>query len=471
MSAHPSSKTIAAGVTSSQQAVPVVSFFDAFKFWLKLGFISFGGPAGQIAIMHRELVEERRWISERRFLHALNYCMLLPGPEAQQLATYIGWLMHRTWGGVVAGALFVLPSLFLLIGLSWVYVAFGSVPWVAGLLYGIKPAVAAIVLQAVHRIGSRTLKKPSTAPVLWAVAAISFIAIAFLDVSFPWVVLAAALTGWVGQRLMPRQFAVGGGHGASKVRDATHRPALIDDDTPTPRHARFSKSRLAAVLAVGALLWLLPMGVLVAWQGWSGAVTQMGWFFTKAALLTFGGAYAVLPYVYQGAVEQFGWLTGLQMMDGLALGETTPGPLIMVVAFVGFVGGWAKQVLGPDILFLGAALAAAVVTWFTFLPSFLFILAGGPLVESTHGKLQFTAPLTAITAAVVGVIASLALFFIVHIAYRTGATGTLASKTDFMALALVLLAALALLRFKLGVIPVIAGCALAGLALRLTGLG
>ena len=471
MSTNPSSKTAAASAMSSQQAAPVVSFFQALQFWLRLGFISFGGPAGQIAIMHRELVEEKRWISEKRFLHALNYCMLLPGPEAQQLATYIGWLMHRTWGGVVAGGLFVLPSLFVLIGLSWVYVAFGSVPWVAGLLYGIKPAVAAIVLQAVHRIGSKTLKKPSTAPVLWAVAAISFIAIAFLNVPFPWVVLAAALTGWVGQRLVPRQFAAGGGHGASKVHDGTHRPALIDDDTPTPPHARFKKSRLAAVLAVGALLWLLPMGVLVAWQGWSGAVTQMGWFFTKAALLTFGGAYAVLPYVYQGAVEQFGWLTGLQMMDGLALGETTPGPLIMVVAFVGFVGGWAKQVLGPETLFLGAALAATVVTWFTFLPSFLFILAGGPLVESTHGKLQFTAPLTAITAAVVGVIASLALFFIVHIAYKTGATGTLASKIDFTALALAALAALALLRYKLGVIPVIAACALAGLAVRLTGLG
>ncbi|MDO8448667.1 MAG: chromate efflux transporter [Rhodoferax sp.] len=481
MSARPSSKTIAAGVTSSQQAAPVVSFFDAFKFWLRLGFISFGGPAGQIAIMHRELVEEKRWISEKRFLHALNYCMLLPGPEAQQLATYIGWLMHRTWGGVVAGGLFVLPSLFILIGLSWIYVAFGSVPWVAGLLYGIKPAVAAIVLQAVHRIGSRTLKKPSTAPVLWAVAAISFVAIAFLDVPFPWVVLAAALTGWLGQRWGLRQFGHAGGHtaggnaGRQQARAAQagqdHAPFVIGDATPTPPHARFRKSRLAKVLLIGAALWLLPMGALVAWQGWGGALTQMGWFFTKAALLTFGGAYAVLPYVYQGGVEQFGWLTGPQMMDGLALGETTPGPLIMVVAFVGFLGGWAKQVLGPDALFLGAALAAVVVTWFTFLPSFLFILAGGPLVESTHGKLHFTAPLTAITAAVVGVIASLALFFIVHIAYRTGAAGTFASKIDFVALALVALAALALLRYKLGVIPVIAACALAGLAVRLTGLG
>jgi len=455
--------------SSAPLAAPAVTFFDALKFWLRLGFISFGGPAGQIAIMHRELVEEKRWISEGRFLHALNYCMLLPGPEAQQLATYIGWLMHRSLGGLVAGGLFVLPSLFLLVGLSWVYVAFGSVPWVAGLLYGIKPAVAAIVLQAVHRIGSKTLKKPTAAPVLWAVAALSFIAIAFLNMPFPWVVLAAALTGWLGQRWVPRQFAAAGGHGSSQAHGATHRPALLDDDTPTPPHARFKKSRLATVLAVGALLWLLPMGVLIAWQGWTGALTQMGWFFTKAALLTFGGAYAVLPYVYQGGVEQFAWLTGPQMMDGLALGETTPGPLIMVVAFVGFLGGWRQQVLGPETLFLGAALAALVVTWFTFLPSFVFILAGGPLVESTHGKLQFTAPLTAITAAVVGVIASLALFFIVHIAYRTGATGLFDLNIDWMALLLVALAALALLRYKLGVIPVITGCALAGLALRLAG--
>ena len=451
-----------------------VSFLDAFKFWLRLGFISFGGPAGQIAIMHRELVEEKRWISESRFLHALNYCMLLPGPEAQQLATYIGWLMHRTGGGVVAGVLFVLPSLFILIGLSWVYVAFGNVPWVAGLLYGIKPAVAALVLQAVHRIGAKTLKQPTTAPLLWAVAAMSFIAVAYLKVPFPWVVLVAALTGWFGQRWVPRQFAAGGGHGSAKCAGApTANQAaqhyVIDDATPTPPHARFTKSRLATVLVAGAILWLLPMAALIVWQGWSGTLTQMGWFFNKAALLTFGGAYAVLPYVYQGAVDQFGWLSGVQMMDGLALGETTPGPLIMVVTFVGFLGGWSKQVLGPDALFLGAALAATVVTWFTFLPSFIFILAGGPLVESTHGKLQFTAPLTAITAAVVGVIASLALFFIANYAYQTGATGQSGLKINVAAVALTAAAALALLRFKVGVMPVIAACALAGLALRLLG--
>ncbi|WP_309678233.1 chromate efflux transporter [Polaromonas sp.] len=444
-----------------------VPFGEAFRFWLQLGFISFGGPAGQIAIMHRELVERKRWISERRFLHALNYCMLLPGPEAQQLATYIGWLMHRTWGGVVAGALFVLPSLFILIALSWIYVAFGDVPLVAGLFYGIKPAVAAIVLQAVHRIGSRSLKRPAQAPLLWAIAAISFMAIYLLDVPFPLIVLGAAVVGGLGARFAPAQFAGAAGHGAAKQG---YGPALIDDDTPTPAHARFKPSRLAAVLLVGALLWLLPMGMLLATQGWNATLTQMGWFFTKAALLTFGGAYAVLPYVYQGAVEQFQWLTGPQMIDGLALGETTPGPLIMVVAFVGFMGGWARQVLGPEAQFIGAALAATVVTWFTFLPSFLFILAGGPLVESTHGKLQFTAPLTAITAAVVGVIASLALFFLAHIAIRAGAADQWFLRIDFFALAITLGAAIALLRYQRGVIPVIAASALAGLLLRGFGL-
>ncbi len=438
-----------------------VPFGEALRFWLKLGFISFGGPAGQIAVMHRELVEGRRWISERRFLHALNYCMLLPGPEAQQLATYIGWLMHRTWGGIVAGALFVLPSLFILIGLSWIYVAYGHVPWIAGLFYGIKPAVAAIVLQAVWRIGGRTLKSPRQVPLLWAIAVASLVSIAVLHVPFPWVVLGAALLGVMGGKLWPSQFASGAGH--SGANEAAHAPGsyVIDDTTPTPPHAVFSRTRLALVIVAGALLWLLPMVALMTSHGWDGTLVQMGWFFTKAALLTFGGAYAVLPYVYQGAVEQFQWLTGAQMIDGLALGETTPGPLIMVVAFVGFVGGWAKQVLGPDMVFLGAALAATVVTWFTFLPSFLFILAGGPLVESTHGNLKFTAPLTAITAAVVGVIASLALFFLAHIARPTGA------GIDWTALAIAALAAIALLRLKVGVIPVIGACALAGLLVTL----
>ncbi|MDP2024117.1 MAG: chromate efflux transporter [Hydrogenophaga sp.] len=443
-----------------------VNFREALRFWFKLGFISFGGPAGQIAVMHRELVEEKRWISEQRFLHALNYCMLLPGPEAQQLATYIGWLLHRGWGGVVAGVLFVLPSLQILIGLSWVYVVYGQVAWVAGLLYGIKPAVAALVLQAVHRMGGKTLRHPRRAPLLWAIAVSSFVAIAVFSVPFPAVVLAALALGWLGGRWVPAQFArAGSGHTAA-VTDGVHVPAVIDDHTPTPAHARFSRARLVRVLLTGAALWALPMGLLVAWQGWSGTLAAMGWFFTKAALLTFGGAYAVLPYVYQGAVVEHGWLLGPQMIDGLALGETTPGPLIMVVAFVGFLGGWGQQVLGPDALFLGAALAAVVVTWFTFLPSFVFILAGGPLVERTHGRLHFTAPLTAITAAVVGVIASLALFFLAHVAYPAGVATNGWMRPDWVALVLVAVAALALIRFQQGVIRVIVACALMGWALR-----
>jgi chromate transporter len=438
-----------------------ISFAEAFRFWLKLGFISFGGPAGQIAVMHRELVDQKRWISEKRFLHALNYCMLLPGPEAQQLATYIGWLMHRTWGGIVAGGLFVLPSLFILIALSWIYVAFGHVSWIAAIFYGIKPAVSAIVLQAVWRIGSRTLKNPRKTPLLWAIALLSFVCIAFLDIPFPFIVLTAGVIGAWGGKVAPAQFAGGAGHGAKQLAHGAE-AYVIDDDTPTPAHATFTKMRLARVVVAGALLWAIPMGTLVAWQGWDSTLTQMAWFFTKAALLTFGGAYAVLPYVYQGAVEHYQWLTGLQMIDGLALGETTPGPLIMVVAFVGFVGGWAKEVLGADGLFVGAALAASIVTWFTFLPSFLFILAGGPVVEATHGNLKFTAPLTGITAAVVGVIGSLALFFLMHIA-RPVAGG----PVDGAALVIAAAAAVALLRYKVGVIPVIAGCAVAGLVLSL----
>ena len=429
---------------------------EAFRFWLRLGFVSFGGPAGQIALMHTELVERKRWISEQRFLHALNYCMVLPGPEAQQLATYIGWLMHRTWGGVMAGALFVLPSLFILIGLSWVYLAFGHVAWVAGLFYGLKPAVTAIVLHAAHRIGGRALKNRW----MWAIAALAFVAIFAFQLPFPLIVIAAALIGHFGNRATPKLFSPGGGHGATQKHFG---PALIDDATPTPEHARFTRGRLARVLGTGLVLWCAAMALLVAFKGAEGTLTQLGLFFTKAALLTFGGAYAVLPYVFQGAVEQHQWLSAAQMMDGLALGETTPGPLIMVVAFVGFVGGWARQVLGPEALFLGGALAASIVTYFTFLPSFIFILAGGPLVEATHGQLKFTAPLTAITAAVVGVILNLALFFAIHVLWPQGFSG----RFDIVAALIAVAAGIALFRFKVGVIPLLAACAAAGLAVTL----
>ncbi len=433
-----------------------VSFGEALRFWLELGFISFGGPAGQIAIMHSELVERRRWISEQRFMHALNYCMLLPGPEAQQLATYIGWLMHRTWGGIVAGALFVLPSLFILVALSWIYLAFGQQPVVAGLFYGIKPAVTALVLHAAHRIGTRALKNGW----MWGIAAAAFVAIFVFDTPFPAIVAAAALIGWFGSRRWPAVFQIGGGHGAAK---AGYGPALIDDHTPTPAHARFSRLTLLRVLAIAAALWLGVMAAVVTHFGWQGTLAQMGWFFTKAALLTFGGAYAVLPYVFQGAVEQHQWLSATQMIDGLALGETTPGPLIMVVAFVGFVGGWQQAVLGPESLFIGGALAAVLVTFVTFLPSFVFILAGGPLVEATHGRLGFTAPLTAITAAVVGVILNLALFFAYHVWWPEGFSG----RFDAVSAAITLAAALALFRFKVGVIPLLGACAALGVAVTL----
>jgi chromate transporter len=440
---------------SIEQPPSSISFWEAFAFWLKLGFISFGGPAGQISIMHQELVEQRHWISERRFLHALNYCMVLPGPEAQQLATYIGWLMHRTWGGIVAGVLFVLPSLFILIVLSWLYIAFGNMPLVAGLFYGIKPAVTAIVIQAAHRIGTRALKNST----LWAIAAASFVAIFALNVPFPAIIAAAALIGYVGSKMSPDKFKTGNGHGKEGLSSGK---AFIDDRTPTPEHARFSWSYLLRIAIAGVSLWAIPMGILMMIYGWNHTLTQMGWFFTKAALLTFGGAYAVLPYVYQGAVEHYGWLTSTQMIDGLALGETTPGPLIMVVTFVGFLGGYVKTLFDPDHLFLAGAVAATLVTWFTFLPSFILILAGGPLVESTHGDLKFTGPLTAITAAVVGVIFNLALFFGYHVLWPKGFGGIF----DWLSAVIALGAAVALLRFKQNVIHVIATCAVTGLVLK-----
>ncbi|MFM1988307.1 MAG: hypothetical protein RJA99_1264 [Pseudomonadota bacterium] len=456
---HPEPTSPASSTPAPPATVP---FGDALRFWLKLGFVSFGGPAGQIAIMHEELVERRRWISERRFLHALNYCMVLPGPEAQQLATYIGWLMHRGWGGIVAGSLFVLPSLFVLIALSWIYVAFGDVPAVSGALAGVKPAVVAIVAAAGWRIASRSLKHPAA----WAIALAAFVAIAALHVPFPWIIGAAALLGVLGGRFAPAGFGgAGGGHAATA---GSHAPAIIDDDTPPPPHAHPGRGRFVAVVGAGLALWALGYGGLVAWTGAGGAgaaYADMADFFTRAALLTFGGAYAVLPYVYQGAVEHHGWLTGAQMIDGLALGETTPGPLIMVVAFVGFVGGWSLQALGPDAPVLAGVIGACVATAFTFLPSFVFILAGGPLVEHTRGSPRVAAPLAGISAAVVGVIASLALFFAQHVLWPQGFAGRL----DLAAAAIGVAAAVALFRYKVGVLPLIGACAAVGAALRLAG--
>jgi chromate transporter len=434
---------------SIRPAVPTPG--TAFKYWLKLGFISFGGPAGQIAMMHQELVERRRWISERRYLHALNYCMLLPGPEAIQLAIYISWLLHGVRGAVMAGVLFFLPAFVLLSVLAAVYLSFGDVPAVQGIFNGIKPAVVAVVLFAAWRIGARAIRNK----VLFGIAALAFIGIFFLRIDFPWIVLAAAVLGAIGGKLMPDSFSSGGGHGAAGQRFG---PALIDDDTPPPVHARFSWSRLALTLFVFIAIWAAS---LLALRGIPD-LYAMGDFFTRAAFLTIGGAYAVLPYVYQGAVEHHRWLSGPQMMDGLALGETTPGPLIMIVTWVGYLGGVGKAVFANP---LAAGMAgAAVATWFTFLPSFLFILAGGPLVEATRGELKFTAPLTAITAAVVGVIVNLAVFFAWHSFWPGGTDAApFAGPFGVTAVLIALASFVALWKYKVDIMRVIGVCAGFGL--------
>ena len=437
-------------IPTAAPAAPTLG--EAFKYWLKLGFISFGGPAGQIAMMHQELVEKRRWISEHRYLHALNYCMLLPGPEATQLAIYISWLMHGVRGGVMAGVLFFLPSFALLSLLAGVYLTYGDVPAVQGIFYGIKPAVVAVVLFAAWRIGSRALKNR----VLMGIAALAFIGIFFFRIDFPWIVLAAAMLGAIGGKLMPAKFqGGGGGHGGAGKR---YGAALIDDDTPPPPHAKFGWGKLALTASVFVAIWVLSM---LAIHGVPD-LYDMGDFFTKAAFLTIGGAYAVLPYVYQGGVEHYGWLTGPQMMDGLALGETTPGPLIMVVTWVGYLGGVSKSVFGHPV---AAGLAgAAVATFFTFLPSFLFILAGGPVIEATRGELKFTAPLTAITAAVVGVVLNLATFFAWHAFWpRASEAAPFTGPFDAIPVLIAIASFVALWKYKVDIMRVIGVCAALGL--------
>jgi len=429
-----------------------VSFASALRFWLKLGFISFGGPAGQIAILHQELVERRRWISEGRFLHALNYCMLLPGPEAQQLATYMGWLLHRTRGGLAAGLLFILPSFVILVLLSWLYMTFGKVPAVAAFFFGMKPAVVAIVAFAAWRVGTRVLKNVA----LGLIAALAFLALFAFSVPFPLVVLGAAALGLVGARLAPATFE------SAPAAHAARGESVVDDHSATPTHAQFSWGRLLRTLSIGFALWLGGMALLIALAGSQGTLAQMGAFFSKAALITFGGAYAVLPYVSQAAVEHYQWITAPQMIDGMALGETTPGPLIMVLTFVGYVGAWTHAA-GVSPALAGFA-GALVATFFTFLPSFIFIFAGAPLVEATRGQRLFTAPLTAITAAVVGVIAHLAVYFAIHVFWPAGFGPTLDWRSVLIAVA----AAVALFGFRVGVVPVILGCGAAGLLLSIS---
>ena len=429
-----------------------IPFYEAIKFWLKLGFISFGGPAGQISIMHEELVVNKRWISDKRFMHALNYTMLLPGPEAQQLATYIGWLMHGIRGGIIAGMLFVLPSFFILCILAWLYLVYGELTIVQGILYGVKPAVVAIVLFAAYRIGKNTLKNP----LLWCYATAAFIAIAVLKIGFPYIVLVAAVSGWIISQVRSDWFEVNEHQiiTASNVQTA----AIINDESPAPAHAQFKLKWFISFTALGVLICSGLIFALGLAFGWESVYAQIAWFFTKAALVTFGGAYAVLPYVHQGGVEIHGWLTSTQMIDGLALGETTPGPLIMIVAFVGFVGGWTADLISTSNVFV-AWVCAAIATVFTFLPSFIFILVGGPLVEKTRDDLKFTAPLTAITASVVGVILNLALFFSIHTFWPDG----VGKNIEWLAIGIAIAAFVCLLRFKVGVIAIIVIAAVIGL--------
>jgi chromate transporter len=445
---------------NSQTARRSISFAEAFRFWVKLGFISFGGPAGQIAIMHRELVDRRRWISEERFLHALNYCMLLPGPEAQQLAIYIGWLMHRTWGGIVAGAFFVIPSIFVLLALSYIYAAYGNVPAVAGVLAGFKPVVVAIVVEAVLKIGGRALKRRAH----FLIAAAAFIAIYFLRVPFPLIVVAAAVEGLAGARFWPQTFAAKSGtkemdaktEGDLGVADAL--PLIIDDHAPPPSHTVPSRARALKILAVGLILWVVPLAALVAWRGWGSLHAQEYRFFTQAALVTFGGAYAVLAYVTQAAAGSYGWITQTQAVDGLALAETTPGPLIMVLQFVGFMAGWNNP-QGLDQT-TSAVLGALVTTYATFLPCFIFIFLGAPYIEVLRGNKNLTGALTGVTAAVVGVVLNLALVFGAAVIWPRG----LGQGTNWFAVLMGIASFVALYRFKADVLWVVLAGGLIGLA-------
>jgi chromate transporter len=431
-----------------QSGVSHPSFSEALRFWIKLGFISFGGPTGQIAIMQSELVEKKRWISQARFLHALNYCMLLPGPEAQQLATYVGWLLHRTAGGIVAGAFFVIPSIFVLWGLSFIYAAYGNVPWIAAIFYGLKPAVMAIVAAAVLRIGKKALKNE----VMWCLAGVAFVAIFFFKVPFPLIVLSAGIVGFLGGRIWPEKFDVIAGHGPSAEN------SVLDDHDESPEHTRPSWSRAIKVLVICLALWWGPTLIAGLCLGWKHTIFQQGLFFSKAAVVTFGGAYAVLPYVAQQAVEHYGWLKPGQMLDGLGLAETTPGPLIMVLQFVGFIGGWSRpEGLSP---LLAATLGAFITTWATFTPCFLWIFLGGPHIEQLRGNVKLTTALSAVTAAIVGVVLNLAVWFGIHVLVPNG------KGMDWFALALSGATFYGMVKRKWEIIPVVLGSGLLGLAYK-----
>jgi chromate transporter len=439
-----------------------VTLREAARIWARIAALSFGGPAGQIAVMHRILVDEKRWISEERFLHALNYCMLLPGPEAQQLATYIGWLMHRTKGGLIAGALFVLPGFVAIMALSWLYALFGNVGPVAALFFGLKAAVLAIVLDAVRRIGSRTLKNAS----LRALAATAFVAIFFFGAPFPIIVIAAGLIGYVAGRAGSTSF-MAGGHGAAKAFDSDA-PTLLGDEIPD--HARSGLRSSLAVAAILLVLWLAPVVGLIALLGPDNVFSQIATFFSQMAVVTFGGAYAVLAYVAQQAVDGYHWLRPGEMLDGLGMAETTPGPLIMVTQFVGFMGA-SRQAVGLDPMLAGT-LGGILTTWVTFVPCFLWIFLGAPFAERLRANRALSAALTAISASIVGVILNLALWFGLHTLFRETqgiAWGPLAfdlpvvASVNLPALVLTAAAALAIFRFRLGALWTLAGCGLAGI--------
>ncbi|AMA58574.1 chromate efflux transporter [Bradyrhizobium sp. CCGE-LA001] len=444
-----------------------VSFNEAFRVWLRVACLSFGGPAGQIAVMHRILVEEKKWISEGRFLHALNYCMLLPGPEAQQLATYVGWLMHRTAGGLMAGGLFILPGIIAIMGLSYVYAAFGNVSFVEALFFGLKAAVLAIVVEAVVRVGKRALKNR----IMIALAAIAFVAIFFFAVPFPIIIIAAGLIGYIGARSGRREFAPAGhGHGGST--------AVIDSmlGDAVPDHVKPDTGRAIRVGALWLALWLVPIAALLVLLGQASVFSQIALFFSKMALVTFGGAYAVLAYVAQQAVEHYHWLKPHEMLDGLGMAETTPGPLIMVLQFVGFMAAYRDpNGLSP---MLAAALGGLLATWVTFTPCFLWIFVGAPYIERLRGNTGLAGALSAITAAVVGVILNLSIWFALHTLFRETVPvhafplnfdRPVLSSVDVPALLLAIAAATAIFRFELGMLTVLAASCAAGVALRLAG--
>ena len=452
-----------AALVPADATVPAhgVSFAEAFQVWLRVAALSFGGPAGQIAVMHRIVVEERRWVSETRFLHALNYCHLLPGPEAQQLAIYIGWLMHRTRGGLVAGALFVLPGVIALMALSWIYVTWGNVGFVAGLFFGLKAAVLAVVIEAVLRVGGRALKSQLSI----AIAAAAFVALFFFAVPFPIVVLMAAMIGVIANRL---GYAIAG--------SAVH--GQDDDDAlgeQVPEHARPSLVRAIKVVMVWLPLWLCPVVLLLLLGNSNNIYTRLSVFFSKVAVVSFGGAYAVLAYVAQQAVENYHWLQPSEMLTGLGMAETTPGPLIMVVQYVGFLAGYRSPGVMPPLL--AGTMAGLLVTWVTFTPCFLWVFLGAPYVEALRGARALGAALSAVTAAVVGVILNLAVWFGLHVVFGKTITWRalgldlalpVLSSIDIFATTLAVAAAVAIFRFKVGIMQTLLACSLAGVALQLT---